>query len=85
MTDEFKFTKAPTEIIERFVSITPAEEVSEGVRVGDTVIAYDKSVLELSITTEEHIASAECSETVYLIDLRLKNPTSVVAVSFKFL
>lgn len=85
MTDEFKFTKAPTEIVERFVSITPAEEVSEGVRVGDTVIAYDKSVLELSITTEEHIASAECSETVYLIDLRLKNPTSDTAVSFKFL
>lgn len=85
MTDEYSFTEQPTEIIERFVSMLPAEEVSEGVQVGDSIIVYDKELFELTISTEGHTRSTNNVETVYIIDLKLRSPEKETKVEIKFI
>jgi hypothetical protein len=83
--DTFEFSDNPLEITERFVSLLPAEEVLEGVKVGDTVIAYDKELFTLSVSTEKHNSFSGRLETVYLIDLKVKNPALNTVVKLKFL
>jgi hypothetical protein len=85
MTDEYSFTEQPTEIVERFVSMLPAEEVSDGVKVGDTIIVYDKSKFDLIFSTEGHTRSTNNVETVYIIDLKVKEPAVDTKVEIKFI
>ena len=85
MTNQYDFTEKPTEIVERFVSMLPAEKVSEGVRVGDTVIVYDKSKFDLTFSTEGHTRSTNNVETVYIIDLKVKEPAVDTKVEIRFI
>ena len=85
MTDTYAFTESPSQIVERFVSMLPAEEVENGVKVGDTVIVYDKNKLDLALSTEAHTPEANKTETVYIIDLKVKEPEVNTEVNIKFI
>jgi hypothetical protein len=85
MTDAYSFNEQPTEIIERFVSMLPAEITEEGVKVGDTIIVYDKSLFDVALSTEGHTRSTNNVETVYIIDFKVKEPALDTKAEFKFI
>ena len=85
MTDQYDFAEQPTEIIERFVSMLPMEETADGIKVGDTLVVYNKEQFDVAFSTEGHTRSTNNVETVYIVDFKVKEPMPGTKVEFKFI
>ncbi len=76
ITDSYEFEGAPDSVVERFVSYL-APEVGDGyVKCGDSVLKFDASVCDVSVSDEPIIRSSTSRPTLYLIDFNIKAPTS---------
>lgn len=85
LVDTYEFSETPESITERFVSLTEPKHDGDGrVKCGDTVLCFDPSLLELSIGSEPIVRSPSCTETVWLVDLKVKHPEKSFALSFSF-
>jgi len=84
LTDSFEFTKSPTSIVERFVTETEPLVEEGRVKVGNTTLSYDPSVLSLSVSTDSFMRAGHVKTTAYLIDLTVKDPDTVTEVSVTF-
>ena len=83
MVDEYEFTETPSSIVERFVSLVPIEITDGGIVCGDSTLVYDKSILDASLSSEPIMRHGHIEETVYIVDLTLKNPEKSFKLEFK--
>ncbi len=85
LKDSYEFTEKPESVVERFVSYHVPETGEGYVKCGDSVMKFNPAVFELSISDEPIIRSATSKPTLYLIDLKVKNPTEKFEVSVEFI
>ena len=74
MVDTYEFSEQPESIVERFVSLHPFEETDEGIKCGDSLLVFDKSVADVSFSSEGLMRHGHREETVYILDLTLTAP-----------
>ena len=86
LTDTYEFTSAPESLVERFVSLIEPEFTSDGVKVGDSILIYDKEkVCDPTVSYEEFDVDGGGVRRVYQIDFALKELAENISVSFKFI
>ena len=82
ISDTYKFSGKPTEIKERFVSvIKPTINENGTVECADTVLVYDSKQCDV-VLSEEILRKSGYDETVYLLDLIVKEPEKEMTVTF---
>ncbi len=85
LTDTYKFSEKPSSISERFISLIEPVSCDEGVRVGDTLIVYDKAAFDVEINANEVSRPGSYKETVYSTDFKVKAPECEMTLKFKFI
>ena len=83
MTDSYEFTEKPESVVERFSTLVEPKFEDGKITVGDSVLEYDTDVFEASLTTDTCVRSITVKETLYLIDLKVKNIAESFTVSVK--
>ena len=84
MTDEFVFSKTPTALRERFVSLLPIEEKDGKIVCGDSKLTYDRELFDLDFGSEIADRKGGIKERVYYVDLVAKNLDQKMKVVFLF-
>ena len=84
MTDTYEFTEMPESVVERFSTLVEPKIEEGRVTVGATVLEYNADELEISLSTDTCVRSRTLSETLYLIDLKVKNLKESFSLTFKF-
>ncbi len=82
LTDTYEFSETPTSVTERFVSLLPIEEKDGTLICGDSVLVFDKDAFDVSFGSEVVPRKRADSETVYYVDLCLKNPKKQFELTF---
>ncbi len=73
LTDSYEFTEKPESVVERFVSYCKPEVVENGVKCGESTLCYDPEFYELTISEETFPGYKPAP--LYMVDLKVKNPT----------
>jgi hypothetical protein len=84
VTDTYEFTEVPQSVVERFSTLVEPKLEEGRITVGATVMEYDSTLFDVSLTVESVERRKDVKESLYLVDLKLKNPTESFAVSFNF-
>ena len=84
VTDTYEFTEVPQSVVERFSTLVEPKIEEGRITVGATVMEYDSTLFDVSLTVESVERRKDVKESLYLVDLKLKNPTESFAVSFNF-
>ena len=84
MTDTYDFSETPTEVLERFVSLLPITHEGGKLLCGDSVMSFDESLFEVSVSTELVPRKGGIKDTVYYADLKVKNPEGQMTLVFNF-
>ena len=84
LTDTYEFTEMPESVVERFSTLVEPKLEEGRVIVGATVMEYDPSLYETTLTVESIERKKDVTEPLYLVDLKVKNPTESFVLSFKF-
>lgn len=84
LIDTYEFSEGPESIRERFVSFYKPEITDAGIKCGDSVLSYDKSVCTVEFGNEPVIRSVTHSDMLYFVDFVVKNPDKDVTVKFTF-
>ena len=83
LTDTFEFSKDPTSVTERFVSLLPIEERDGKLLCGDSALLFDKDSFDVSLGSELVPRKGGIKETVYYVDLNLKAPKRSLELVFE--
>ena len=84
LTDSFEFSKAPTSLSERFVSLLPIEERDGKLVCGDSVMSFDRDAFDVSFGSEVVARKRSVKETVYYVDLTVKKLDKKMTFTFEF-
>ena len=84
MTDTYRFLEKPQSIVERFVSLILPKITAEGVQCGNSLLEFDPNVFTVAIRSEKRICGGKETETVYFVDLTVKEPQENLTVSVTF-
>ena len=84
IVDEYSFTEVPDSVIERYVSLVEPKIDGNKVTCGTSTLTFDDSQCELSVTTEQAVRSISHSDTLYQINLKIKNPAKDFTVKVSF-
>jgi len=84
LTDTYRFSETPESVVERFVSDTEPVITPEGVRCGDTLLVFDGSAAEVSVSSEPRIRGEEEAALLYFTDLTVKHPGKEFSVRLEF-
>ncbi len=84
LTDSFVFEDTPESVVERFVSFREPECGDGYVKCKGSVMRYDSDIFELTVGQDQIIRSSTNRPTLYLIDLKVKNPSKKFEVSVSF-
>ncbi len=84
LTDTFEFSVTPTSVAERFVSLLPIEERDGKLVCGDSVMSFDNTAFDISFGSETVARKRAQKETVYYVDLSVKNPQKKLEFTFEF-
>ena len=82
LTDTYEFSETPTSVTERFVSLLPIEEKDGALLCGDSVLVFDRDAFDISFGSEVVSRKRSPKETVYYVDLCLKNPKKQFELTF---
>ena len=72
ITDSYDFSETPSSVSERFVSLLPLEITEDGIKCGDSLLVYDKALADAEFSSEPLMRQGHYEETVYIVDLKLK-------------
>ena len=72
LTDYYEFSETPTSVVERFVSLLPIEEKDGKLVCGDSILSFDKDAFNISFGEEVVARKRAHKETVYYVDLSVK-------------
>ena len=72
LTDTYEFSEMPTSVKERFVSLLPIEHSEGKLICGDSVLCFDEDMFDVSFGSEIVARKRAKQETVYYVDLELK-------------
>ena len=84
LTDSFVLDTEPKSLVERFVTLVEPKIEEGRVTVGESVLVYDTEIFELTLNTDICRRKRDLEETLYMIDLSVKNPQKETTVSVKF-
>lgn len=84
VTDRFSFSEKPTSLSERFIAVEKPKLRDGEVWILDTVLRYDASVFDVSVSTEEYSTHCCEKETVYFVDLLPKALREEAEYVFRF-
>ena len=73
LVDTYEFSEKPESIVERFVALTPIEITDGGVKCGETLLKFDTEKVDISLSSEGLMRHGHREETVYIVDLKLKD------------
>ena len=83
ITDTYEFSKTPTSVCERFVSLLPIEEKDGTLVCGDSVLVYDNEAFDLVFSSEVVARKRAQKETVYYVDLVSKKLDKSLRFTFE--
>ncbi len=72
ITDTYDFSETPSSVSERFVSLLPLELTDGGIKCGDSLLVFDKTLADVEFSSEQLMRAGHKEETVYIVDLKLK-------------
>lgn len=84
LTDTFAFSEKPESIVERFVSMHPMSEGASSIICEESEMLFDKELYEVSFSSEVVDRHGGKTDTVYFVDLKVKNPEKDMTLTFKF-
>ncbi len=85
LTDTYRFSEKPSSIVERFVTMVEPQVLEDGsVKVGETLLHYDKNELDLSISSDGIQRAPGRVDTLYFVDFAVKNPAENSEYTFLF-
>ncbi len=83
ITDTYEFSETPSSISERFVSLSPLELTSGGIKCGESLLVFDTEKADVEFSSEELMRHGHRPETVYIVDIKLKNLDKELSFSFE--
>ena len=83
LTDEYTFTEKPESVVERFVSLTEITVEGSCAVCGDTTLIFDADTVEATVSTLT--LERPTTNTLWVIDLKVKNPEESIKLNFKFI
>ena len=83
LTDTYEFSKTPTSVVERFVSLHPIEEKEGALVCLDSALTFDKDAFEVSLGSEVVARKRAIQETVYYADLKAKKLDEHMTLAFE--
>ncbi len=85
LTDSFEFDKAPDSLTERFSTLVKPEIRDGKVFCGASIMECESPELfDVEINTETCVRAQNITETLYLVDFKLKSPTEKMSFKFTF-
>ena len=84
LTDTYEFSEEPTSVTERFISLIEPKMERGRVTVANSILTYDPEIFDSELSSEISNRKGGKKEPVYMIDLKVKNPTKNMTVSVKF-
>lgn len=83
LVDTFEFSKTPSSVTERFVSLSPIERTESGLVCLDSVLTFESGLFDISFGSETVDRKGGKKETVYYVDLNVKEPKDRLELSFE--
>ena len=84
LTDTYEFTDMPESVSERFVSLLPIEHKDGCLVCGDSVMYFDDTAFDISFGSEIAHRKGGIKETVYYVDLAVKQLNKNMTFTFEF-
>ncbi len=84
LTDTYEFDAVPTDITERFVSLTEIEVKDGAIICGESRVVFDNNLYDITLGSEDLRRSPIKTDKVYFVDFKVKEPKKNMELVFVF-